>query len=173
MKRSLSTLTEKELRNLISTLCSANSENALLVKLYLNDNSVLDSFEKKIEKALDPDRFSFREAKHYLSAIKKFCTDPQSVAELFVFAAETGNDITMEYGDIDENYYCSMENLFEASCKLVKNLPLNWASISFTQGFSQNGRTIPRKFLNFGQKNPARAGKGRLAGCIKFGFDAY
>ena len=26
------------------------------------------------------------------------------------------------------------------------------ASISFTQGFSQNGRTIPRKFLNFGQK---------------------
>jgi len=125
MKRSLSTLTEKELRNLISTLCSANSENALLVKLYLNDNSVLDSFEKKIEKALNPDRFSFREAKHYLSAIKKFCTDPQSVAELFVFAAETGNDITMEYGDIDENYYCSMENLFEASCKLVKNLPLN------------------------------------------------
>ena len=50
MKRSLSTLTEKDLRNLISTLCSANSENALLVKLYLNDNSVLDSFEKKIER---------------------------------------------------------------------------------------------------------------------------
>lgn len=81
MKRSLSTLTEKELRNLISILCSANSENALLVKLYLNDNSVLDSFEKKIEKALNPDRFSFREAKHYLSAIKNFCTDPQSVAD--------------------------------------------------------------------------------------------
>ena len=125
MKRSLSTLTEKDLRNLISTLCSATSENALLVKLYLNDKSVLDSFEKKIEKALDPDRFSFGEAKHYLSAMKKFCTDQQAVAELFVFATETGNDITMEYGDIDENYYCSMENLFEASCKLVKDLPQN------------------------------------------------
>lgn len=105
MKRGLSTLSEKELRNLISTLCSADSENTLLVKLYLNDKSVLDSFEKKIEKALDPDRFSFREAKHSLSAVKKFCTDPQAVAELFVFAAETGNDITMVYGDIDENYY--------------------------------------------------------------------
>jgi len=125
MIRNLSTLTEKELRNLISTLCGANSENALLVKLYLNDNLVLDSFEKKIEKALKPDRFSFREAKHYLSAVKKFCTDPQSVAKLFVFAAETGNDITMEYGDIDENYYSAMENLFEAGCKLVKDLPLN------------------------------------------------
>lgn len=67
MKRGLSTLTEKELRNLISMLCSANSENTLLVKLYLNDNSVLDSFEKKIEKALDHDRFSFREAKSHIS----------------------------------------------------------------------------------------------------------
>ncbi len=33
-----------------------------------------------------------------------------------------------------------------------------WASISFTQGFSQNGRTIPRKFLNFGQKKSRRGG---------------
>ena len=31
----------------------------------------------------------------------------------------------MDYGDIDGNYYCSMENLFEASCKLVKDLPPN------------------------------------------------
>jgi hypothetical protein len=34
-----------------------------------------------------------------------------------------------------------------------------WASISFTQGFSQNGRTIPRKFLNFGQKKSRQGGK--------------
>ena len=119
MKRKLSALNENDLRKLLSALCSANKENALLVDLYMNDNSVIESFRKKIDKSLNPDDFSFREVKHYLSVVKKFCNDLYLVAELHVYATEVGNDITMEYGDIDENYYNAMENLFEASCKLV------------------------------------------------------
>ena len=134
MKRALSSLSESELRQLVSALCAANKENALLAEMFINRNRAgsLDEFKDKIDKAFEykfgrhgsfDKKWSFREAKRCLALFKKFSSNPTEIAELHVYAAETGNSITMDLGDVEDNYYTAMENLFESACGLVAALP--------------------------------------------------
>ena len=124
MKRTLKSLTIEELRELITSLGKASSENAALIKMYLDksQSGCLDDFKNRIDKALSKNKWSFREVRHTLSIFKRFAVKPEEIAELYVYAVESGNKITMMYGDIDENYYIAMENLYEDACKIVAAL---------------------------------------------------
>jgi len=126
MKRTLKSLTTEELRELTTALGKASKENALLIKMYLNGNSAehLESFKDKIDKLFgNLDRLDFRAVRHNLTIFRNFSVKPEEVAELYVYAMETGNDITMSYGDIGDRYYTSMENIYRDACEQVAALP--------------------------------------------------
>jgi len=76
---------------------------------YLEDNETLD-----IERANDA-------IKHYSKAID----DPRGEAELMTFYVECGNNFTLSYGDIDEDFYDSLLSMYEKAIDIIIELPVN------------------------------------------------
>ena len=74
---------------------------------YLEDNEPLD-----IEKAIDA-------VNRYSRAVD----NPLGEAELRVFFVECGNNFTLSYGDIDEDFYDAMLEMYEYASETVLELP--------------------------------------------------
>ena len=75
---------------------------------YLEDNEVLDL--ERAQKAIY--RYS------------KAIDDVKGKAELLIFFVECGNNFTLSYGDIDEDFYDSMLTMYEKAIVAVSDLPL-------------------------------------------------
>lgn len=56
---------------------------------------------------------SLSTGKAAISAYKKTINDTEGLLELMVFYVECGNKFTVDYGDIDEQCYYSIETMFE------------------------------------------------------------
>ncbi|MHC4560239.1 MAG: hypothetical protein ACYS80_23395 [Planctomycetota bacterium] len=52
-------------------------------------------------------------AKKAVSDFKKATNDPISILELMVYDVECGTQCTLDYGDIDEHFYYSLELMFD------------------------------------------------------------
>lgn len=134
MKRKLTDLSLEELHGFVRNLCAINKDNALFADMFLaNDiEQCFNATQKKIEKALSyswnrrgetTKTWNFGEVNSWLKAYRIFRKDLTELAELYIYAAKIGNQITLDLGDIDEKYYERMENLFEAACAAVNDLP--------------------------------------------------
>ncbi|MEW6408344.1 MAG: DUF6155 family protein [Patescibacteria group bacterium] len=58
-------------------------------------------------------------AKKAINDFKKICTNKYFIADLMIFYVEMGVKFTLEYGDIDESFYNSMENMYESAAQFV------------------------------------------------------
>ena len=76
---------------------------------YLEDDEVLD-----IETANEA-------IKNYSKAVD----NPQGEAELMTFYVECGNNFTLSYGDIDEDFYDSVLDMYELAIETVQELPID------------------------------------------------
>lgn len=113
-----------------------------IVDLYKKDQFVKDYYQSKFTDADDlsllekqkeritKEFFSVRGygraklsvAKKVITEYKKLNNNPDHLAELMLFYVETGVEYTNHYGDIDEQFYISMENMYETLLKhIVKN----------------------------------------------------
>ena len=126
LKRSLKELTKEELIKDIVDLYKKNE----FVKDYYNSKygddsslSVLIKHKEIIEKEFFPEnglgdaRLSV--AKKAITEFKKICSDKALIAELMVFYVENGVNYTDCYGDINEQFYLSMESMYERALKLI------------------------------------------------------
>ncbi|SER23055.1 hypothetical protein SAMN05421690_101370 [Nitrosomonas sp. Nm51] len=92
---------------------------------YGNDNSlsVLVKHKDIIENEFFPEngfgaaRLSV--AKKAITEFKKICNDKVLIAELMVFYVENGVKYTGCYGDINEQFYLSMESMYERTLKFI------------------------------------------------------
>lgn len=133
-KRKLTDLSVEELCGFVQELCAINKDNRLFADMFLGNDAeqCFKATQKKIEKALSYNWnrrgettkiWNFKEVSLWLKAYRMFRKDLAELAELYIYAAETGNQITLDMGDIDERYYESMENLFETACAAVNDIP--------------------------------------------------
>jgi hypothetical protein len=83
----------------------------------------LKPFKTIIKKALYPklgDPISLSTGKLAIQAYKSTTNDSDGVLELMMFYVECGNKFTVEYGDIDEQFYYSIETMFEKIISTIK-----------------------------------------------------
>ena len=60
-------------------------------------------------------------AKKAITEYKKLTNSKINIADIMVFYVETGVRFTLEYGDIDEAFYISMESMYEKALEFIAN----------------------------------------------------
>ncbi len=130
LKRNLKTKTQKELIDDIVTIFKTFEavKEYYQVQLFDNDENVLQKYKAIIEHEFfpiserkdPPARLSV--AKKAITDYKKLTRSGINIADIMVFYVETGVRFTIDYGDIDEVFYISMESMYEKALKfIVKN----------------------------------------------------
>ena len=122
LQENLEKSSSMELIKIIRDLYDLNEENRrFLCTRLVSTTSKIQDYKEIIRRGVYPDalsneRFDLRSARKAISDFKRACDDPSSVLELMVYYVEQGNQCTVDYGDIDEHFYSSIESMFDATC---------------------------------------------------------
>lgn len=126
VKSILAKIDKSELLKLIADLYSSNSENKLFIhSRYTIDENNLESYKNIISEALYPDVYKNKPLR--LSVGKKAIADyfkatknKAGQLELMVHYLESGNQFTVDYGDVDAAFYSSLESMFNRILVLLR-----------------------------------------------------
>lgn len=106
----------------------SKSNKDFLEARFLKNDSVLSRYKDLIKKYIAPSepwknnqQISLKDAKKAISDYKKATHDPIGLIDLMVCYVEYGTDFLCEFGDMYEQYYCSLESVFSNVLKLMKN----------------------------------------------------
>lgn len=121
----LSNRNKPELIKLIADLYSLNTANKNFIYTKYSLINPIGHYKEIIRQSLYPDigrnmRLSLSKAKKAISEYRKASNDPNGVLELMVCYVEYGNQFTVDYGDVDEQFYYSIEAMFT---KIIEILP--------------------------------------------------
>jgi hypothetical protein len=87
-------------------------------------NDILKPYKDIIQKSLYPkmgNSVSLSTGKSALQAYKKTANCADGTLELMMFYVECGNNFTVDFGDIDEQFYYNLETMFQKVVDQVKN----------------------------------------------------
>ncbi|WP_136796425.1 DUF6155 family protein [Desulfosediminicola ganghwensis] len=122
-------LDAKTKEDLIKDVLDLFKKNQFVKDYYIekeSDNQKSPVFLKHkeiIEKEFFPERGDGKArlsvAKKAISEFKNISTNNVLIADLMIFYVETGVNYTNEFGDINENFYLSMENMYEQALKFI------------------------------------------------------
>lgn len=121
----LSNKDKPELIELIADLYSLNTTNKNFIYTKYSLTNPIELYKEIIRQSLYPDigrnmRLSLSKAKKAISEYRKASNDPNGVIELMVYYVECGNQFTVDCGDVDEQFYYSIESMFT---KIIEMLP--------------------------------------------------
>jgi hypothetical protein len=97
--------------------------------VYTNQHTGTDkvrAFKDIIQRGMypeDPCHFSpaaMAMGERTFNAIKKSAGTNSELADLMIFYVECGSQFTLDYGDMDEDFYCALEDIFEEILNLIK-----------------------------------------------------
>jgi hypothetical protein len=92
-------------------------------KLTGGDLELRDKYKKIIKNEFFPDRgfgkMRLSMARKAISDFRKLSSNNHLIADLMIYYVEMGVDFTLEYSDIDEPFYNSMESMYETAAKFV------------------------------------------------------
>jgi hypothetical protein len=114
----------RELLKLIGDLYSLNNKNKTFVHAKYSLIDPLKPYKEIILKSLYPDpmnneQLSLGTGRKAISEYKKAVGDAIGVLELSIYYIESGHRFTLEYGDIDEQFYDSLESMFAKVLKIL------------------------------------------------------
>ena len=129
MKKYLLSLNKKQLVDLVAILFKQIPQVNYYFRLQLDEkasNKIVDKYKKSIKNEFFPTR-GFGKAR--LSIARKAVDTFKQVAprsllliDLMFYYVEQGVKYTLEYGDICESFYISMETMFERALELAKKI---------------------------------------------------
>jgi hypothetical protein len=148
LKTALSKLSNSELINLIRELYSLEKVNEdFLDARFRRSKEVMERYKEKIQIHLAPyepwkdnQPISISSAKKVLSDYKKATKDKLGLIDLMVHYVECGTDFLCEFGDAYEQYYISLESVFEHVLKIMKEF-----EEADMQGFIQRLKVVVKK----------------------------
>ena len=107
------------LTKLVIDLYELSAENRTFVETRLAlTGDPLAPYKERIDEALYPDAFSRKpirvaEARRAVAAYNKAAGDHDGLLELMIYYVERGTACTVDYGDIDEQFYSSLESMYD------------------------------------------------------------
>lgn len=131
IKKRIKGKTEKELVTLMGKCYKASPDVRILLSMSVSggrdENKIIMSDLKKrldsifwtTKKNGCPVVPDLREANKVITLAKNSFKDPEILVDIMLDHLEHGVGFTMEYGDMWENYYTSIENQFEKTCKFI------------------------------------------------------
>ena len=124
LKKELADYDKKMLIGLISDLYDKNK----FVKEYLDyflkpdEKEMLKAYKTKVKEAFYPKRgfgFNLAAGKKAINDYRKLKPSIDCLIEIMLCYAECGVQFTKDYGDINENYYLSIERTYRDSMELI------------------------------------------------------
>jgi DNA repair exonuclease SbcCD ATPase subunit len=122
IRRTLNKCSENDLLGLNAELYSLLKSNKdFLEARFLQDNQALERYKAQIKKYLAPNepwkdsqQISIKNAKKVLSDYKKATSNKIGLIDLMVYYIECDTDFLCEFGDMYEQYYISLESVFDS-----------------------------------------------------------
>lgn len=129
VKTALARLDPQGLLELISDMYQLSKDNKdFLHTRFSAGDDVLGPYKKIIKECMYPDiqNESVRiiRAKRAISDYSKAIPDAKGEAELLTYFVECGHKFTLDYGDIDEDFYDSLLEVYGQAIKKVLALPV-------------------------------------------------
>lgn len=131
VKKHISSFDKKQLIALVGDIyrLSMDNKNFFHTRFSLGQDP-LEPYKRVIENAIypsleDDEILNIEIANKAVKSYSKAIDNPQGEAELMVFYVECGNDFTLSYGDIDEEFYDSVLDMYKQAIETVQELPLN------------------------------------------------
>ena len=117
LKAYLKTLNQEEMIQLVVKLSKIDKKNAAFLESKYHQGSteaaLVEEYKPKIYNAFFKGRMlSLKKAKSFISDLRKIAPKSEYLLDLQLYYVECGVDFTNEYGDIDDNFYNSMESVF-------------------------------------------------------------
>jgi len=89
-----------------------------------NEDEILNQYKNKVREGFFPkrgDRLRLSISRKAINDFKKLGISKESLADLLLYYVECGVEFTNEFGDIDENFYTSVENTYDTALELMEN----------------------------------------------------
>jgi hypothetical protein len=129
VKESIASLGTSELIQLIASLyrLSKGNRDFLHARFSIGDDPI-GPYKKVIEDCMYPDVFKNKPiqistAKKAINEYSKALGDARGEAELMTYFVECGNQLTVEFGDIDEGFYDALLRMYAWAINKVLSLP--------------------------------------------------
>lgn len=129
LNKELKKLDKKDLLNLFQELIKYRKENKEFLELKLKSNDNIEEsliyYKNKIDLAFNFEKFSMRNARQSLNDFKKISKDEKYQIEMMVYYIEKATKFEKNNGDMWEEFYTVVENMFSKVIKLLnKNYDL-------------------------------------------------
>jgi hypothetical protein len=129
IKARLSSLDQKELLDIIRDLYRLNKDNKVFLTTQFGlgfSEALAEPYRRAIRREFNPDRgfprLNLGTARKALNDFKKANADPQATLDMMIYYVEQGVACTLQYGDIDEPFYSSLEGVFEDAVALLRQM---------------------------------------------------
>jgi len=129
VKNRVASLDQKQLVQLARDLYGFSQENKHFFHArFAVGEEPLAPYKKTIAECMYPNVYrdkpiEISKAKRAISAYSKAVGDPSGEAELMTYFVECGNSFTVEFGDIDEEFYISLNLMYKRTIEKVLSLP--------------------------------------------------
>lgn len=130
VKRKTKDFSKDQLIEILSDLYRLSNENKEFfhTRFSLREDP-LEPYKLTIQDALNPcleenEALDLESAENAILRYSKAIDDIKGEAELLVFFVECGNNFTLNYGDIDGEFYDSMLTMYEKAIIAVSELPV-------------------------------------------------
>ena len=164
VKAILSEKDKRELLKLVGDLYSLNKDNKVFIhSRFRIGKEQLEPYKKVISDALYPDIYKNKSirlsaGRKAISEYRKATKDTIGSIELMVHYLECGNQFTVNFGDIDEQFYSSLASMFKSILHTLIKEP----SEVQEQYFSRLERVVARDAHERTSGRDGAAGKGAL-----------
>lgn len=125
IKNELKKLDKNKLVDLVADLYKKNKSVKEYFDFYINpdERALFDKYHDKVYEAFYPKRgfgLKLKDGKQAISDFRKLGASTDLLADLMLFYVETGVLFTLEFGDIDEGFYSSLEKTYVQALTLLK-----------------------------------------------------
>lgn len=125
LKSELQSLDKKALINLIGEIYKKDKEARYFLDNYLSadDDKLFKTCKGKVYEAFYPNRgfnLKLADGKKAISDFRNMGASKKLLADLMMFYVETGVQFTIDYGDIDEQFYNSVAGTYKKAIELMK-----------------------------------------------------
>ena len=151
VKAEVAKLNTQQLVSLLADLYRFSKENqAFLHARFAVVGDPLDPYKRTIAECMYPDIYKNKpvqisKAKKAISDYSKAVGDSLGEAELMTFFVERGNAFTVNFGDIDEEFYNALNRMYRRAIQKVLSLPEEQRN-----GFKKRLETIMTSSVNIG-----------------------
>lgn len=129
VKKSIKHFENSQLIELVKELYQLTDENkTFLWARFLAGNDALDRYKKIISKYLYPDilndndEMDFDKAKKTIADYVKATGNTEGTADLMIYYVECGNRFTLDYGDINEQFYDGLIQMYKKAIETVRKI---------------------------------------------------